>query len=481
MLYTKYRPITLDEVVGQQQHILTLQNQIKKGEYNHAYLFAGHRGCGKTTLARILARTICCEHPTEKGPCNSCENCNSILKGKSMDLLELDAASNNSIDNIKDLVASTNYHPTLLPKKIYIIDEVHSLSGSAFNALLKTLEEPPAHCIFILCTTELHKIPATIKSRCSIFQFKALPVEAIKERLSFVLKELSKPFDEEALNLIAKQSDGSMRDALSILEQLIISCERLTAEHVKKSLCLMNDDIVLSLLNFFQAKDGKSAVQFLNQLWEEGKNLSQLVDDLIQCITEAVVLKSSEGKAEIFQTDEYRDHLIKLTHKCRSSLLFWYIQQLGELRERIRNSLNPYMDVLLVLIKCCNPDLFDESEISLTERISFLEKKVENLWEKILSGSISETAQYQIQKAEKIYNAGDERNNSDFETVTDSVTENPFETKGNQNENFDYLSETEEAKLKEEEEKGGLLTSSDIDSIADDEGDTILGLLGGYL
>ena len=171
MLYSTYRPLTFQEVVGQDNHLLTLKKQIKSKKYDSAYLFAGHRGTGKTTIARILARTINCSNATENGPCNQCISCQSMLKNITLDFVELDAASHNSITDIKELVSSTRYLPTTLCKKIYIIDEVHNLSSSAFDALLKTIEEPPEHCIFILCTTELHKIPATIKSRCSIYQF----------------------------------------------------------------------------------------------------------------------------------------------------------------------------------------------------------------------------------------------------------------------------------------------------------------------
>ena len=170
MLYSTYRPQTLAEVEGQESNLVTLREQIKQKKYDSAYLFAGHRGTGKTTIARILERAICCESPTPDGPCNQCKNCLALLNNATLDCVELDAASHNSISDIKELVASTKYLPSVLPKKIYIIDEVHNLSSSAFDALLKTIEEPPAHCIFILCTTEIHKIPATIKSRCSIYQ-----------------------------------------------------------------------------------------------------------------------------------------------------------------------------------------------------------------------------------------------------------------------------------------------------------------------
>ena len=187
MLYSTYRPLNFKEVVGQDNNLITLKEQVKQKKYDSAYLFAGHRGTGKTTIARILARAINCKNASTDGPCNECDSCASMLKNATLDFVELDAASHNSINDIKELVSSTKYLPTTLKKKIYIIDEVHNLSTSAFDALLKTIEEPPEHCIFILCTTELHKIPATIRSRCSIYQFNAISIEIMHDRLVYKL------------------------------------------------------------------------------------------------------------------------------------------------------------------------------------------------------------------------------------------------------------------------------------------------------
>jgi len=376
MLYADYRPTNLKEVVGQEQNLVTLREQIKIQKYDSAYLFNGHRGTGKTSIARILSRSICCISTTEDGPCNVCQSCKTILTNSTLDFVELDAASHSSINDIKELISSTQYAPTVLSRKIYIIDEVHNLSSSAFDALLKTIEEPPAHCIFILCTTELHKIPATIKSRCSIYQFSAISISAISERLILVLNELNKDFEIDAINLIAKQADGSMRDALSIMEKLIISCNTLTIKHVKTILCLMDDEISIQILSSIIEREGIKAIELLKTIYGEGKNLAQLVDNLLQTLTDGVVLYSSKDMTSVYNTETYKATLYNLVNECDIQQLFWYIDQFCVLREKIRNSLNPYMDVMLYIIKCCNSKLFNESTHDILKRLSALENQI---------------------------------------------------------------------------------------------------------
>lgn len=385
MLYTTYRPQTLSQVAGQEQNLVTLREQIKSNKFDSAYLFAGHRGTGKTTIARILARTICCERPNDDGPCNECKHCRSILENSTLDCIELDAASHNSINDIKELINSTMYLPTVLPKKIYIIDEVHNLSSAAFDALLKTIEEPPVHCIFILCTTELHKIPSTIRSRCSIYQFRALSIETIRNRLIYVLNEQNKQYEEDAVNMIARQADGSLRDALSICEKLIITCDVLTEEHVKKSLCLIDDELTLDMIAYLIEGKGMKAISLLQKSYEEGKNLAQLIDNLLQGTTDGIVLYSSQGKAEIYNSDDYRNKLYATVINGSLELLFWYVEQFSQLRENIKSSMNPYMDVLLYLIKCCNPKLLDDSKNMLLQRIAELEEEIDKLNQRISS------------------------------------------------------------------------------------------------
>ena len=456
MLYSTYRPHTFKEVVGQESNIITLKEQCKTKKFDSAYLFAGHRGTGKTTIARILARTVCCEASNENGPCNQCQNCQSILEGKTLDCIELDAASHNSITDIKELIVSAQYMPTILPKKIYIIDEVHNLSAAAFDALLKTIEEPPEHCLFILCTTEMHKIPATIRSRCSIYQFRTISIDAICGRLSFVLTETGKQYEEDAIKLIAKQADGSMRDALSIAEKLIISCEKVTAEHVMKSLCLMDSEASLQMIRSIVKGDGWQAILLLQGISEEGKNLVQLVDNILQCCTDGIVLHASSGTAAIYNTKEYQDTLREIIDSCQIELLFWYVEQFSILREKIRNSLNPYMDILVYLIKCCNIKLPQNDTAIMLQRINALEEKLMNTHD-CCSGHIKDADKTELN--ENTVNHPDDSFCSNMEG-------NPF---------------TEDTEIPAEEQKDSVSAQEVKEETDDGMDDYILSLLGGHL
>lgn len=474
MLYTTYRPQTLSQVAGQEQNLVTLREQIKANTFDSAYLFAGHRGTGKTTIARILARTICCEHSTDDGPCNQCNNCRLILENSTLDCIELDAASHNSVNDIKELINSTKYLPTVLPKKIYIIDEVHNLSSAAFDALLKTIEEPPAHCVFILCTTELHKIPATIRSRCSIYQFNALAIETIRDRLIYILNEQKKDFKEDAVNMIARQADGSLRDALSIAEKLIITCDVLTVEHVKTSLCLIDDELTLQMIEYIIDGNGKQAISLLQRSYEEGKNLAQLVDNLLQGITDGIVLLSSQGKAEIYNTEDYQDKLFAIVSKGNLELLFWFIEQLSQLREEIRNSMNPYMDVMLHLMKCCNPELLDESRSMVLRRISQMENEIRELKEKLKTAAIAPIIEAKNDENDIPPAIITPEEISEAEEWQEIPEEIPFR------ENLAEELSTNESELKDEMDEADSGQTKDEDD-TENEDDDVLSLLSDYL
>ena len=383
MLHRTYRPQTLSEVCGQEQTLITLRAQIAENRFSSAYLFEGHRGTGKTSIARILARTICCDHPTADGPCNHCRNCRMILEEKTMDYIELDAASHNTIADIKELINSTSYLPSILPKKIYIIDEAHNLSKNAFDALLKTIEEPPEHCIFMLCTTELSKITVTIRSRCSIFTFSPLSIQTISGRLATVLDDIGKKYELKALETIAYQADGSMRDALSICDRLILSCDILTYTHVKNTLKLMDESITLQIIKCIISKDTKTGITYLKKIYEEGNNLSQLAENIIHTLAESIMLKSFNSSDELQNPATRNSELNMITKEVSIELIFWYTDQFCGLKEKIRNTLDPYMDTMLALVKCCNPDLLDGDKTYLLSRINKLENKIKDLYEKL--------------------------------------------------------------------------------------------------
>lgn len=479
MLYSTYRPQTFHEVAGQENNIKTLKEQCRSRKYDSAYLFAGHRGTGKTTIARILARTVCCENPSEEGPCNKCKNCRSILDSKTLDCIELDAASHNSISDIKELIVSTKYLPTTLPKKIYIIDEVHNLSTAAFDALLKTIEEPPEHCLFILCTTEIHKIPATIRSRCSIYQFSSLSIETICSRLIFVLNELGKQYEEDALKLIAKQADGSMRDALSIMEKLIISCEEVTVGHVTDSLCLMDNDVCLQIIKSIIESNGSQAIILLQKIYEEGKNLSQLVDNLLQCYADGIVLHTSTGNATIYNTQEYSTSLYEIIRSCQIEVLFWYIDQFSILREKIRNSLNPYMDILIYIVKCCNLKLSQDNVTLLSARISAVEEKIQKVQNCTLDISKVEKGTDENLTTDNIQIRSNQETDYSITSVDNSGYDSEFESLDRTvpfNMNFD------EPNSNVSNEKSPESPAESIEEENDDSvDDYIISLLGGHL
>ena len=282
-LYRKFRPKDFEDVKGQEHIVTTLKNQIKADRIGHAYLFCGTRGTGKTTIAKILARAVNCEHSVDGSPCNTCKTCRAILEGTSMNVIEIDAASNNGVDNIREIREEVAYRPTEGRYKVYIIDEVHMLSTGAFNALLKTLEEPPSYVIFILATTEAHKIPITILSRCQRYDFRRITVETIANRLTELMEKEGNDVEEKAIRYIAKAADGSMRDALSLLDQCIAFYlgETLTYEKVLENLGAVDTDIFSGLLRKILRQDTAGAVKTLEEIILQGKEMGQFVTDFI--------------------------------------------------------------------------------------------------------------------------------------------------------------------------------------------------------
>ena len=282
-LYRKARPKTFDEVKGQDHIVTTLKNQIRMGRVQHAYLFCGTRGTGKTSIAKIMARAINCTHAEDGNPCNECDSCKEILEGNSLNVVEMDAASNNGVDNIRDIVDAVRYRPTNGKYKVFIIDEVHMLSTGAFNALLKTLEEPPEWAVFILATTESGKIPQTILSRCQRYDFHRIGIDTIVEQMSALAKKEGAECEERALRFVARQADGSMRDALSLLDQCLAFHvgETLTYERALDTLGAADTDVYGELLGDVLAGDAGKCVLLFQQMMERGREAGQFVSDFI--------------------------------------------------------------------------------------------------------------------------------------------------------------------------------------------------------
>ena len=282
-LYRKFRPATFADVKGQEHIVTTLRNQIAAGRIGHAYLFTGTRGTGKTTVAKIVARMVNCEHPTQDGPCGECHTCKAIASGASMNVIEIDAASNNGVDNIREIVDEVAYSPAEGKYKVYIIDEVHMLSTGAFNALLKTLEEPPSYVIFILATTEVHKIPATILSRCQRYDFKRISLDTITDRLRELTEKEGVAAEEKALRYVAKVADGSMRDALSLLDQCIAFHigQELTMDKALDVLGAVDTTVFSRLLRCVIQKDVSACISLLEEVVMQGRELVQFVNDFV--------------------------------------------------------------------------------------------------------------------------------------------------------------------------------------------------------
>lgn len=292
-LYTRFRPNTFDEVIGQENIIKVFLNQLKAGSVSHAYLLCGIRGTGKTTLARLMAKAVNCLDPQKK-PCGACENCRSITEESHMDVIEIDAASNNGVDDVRELIDTVAYPPSVAEKKVYIIDEVHMLSQGAFNALLKTLEEPPSHVIFIFATTDPNKIPKTILSRCMRFDLRRITESDLVKRLGFVCESCSREIDEDALKLVAVNAEGSLRDALSILEQVMAIDEgTITREDVLESLHAVGDGKIIEIMDGVLSNDLEKAIVTCNNAFDEGKDEKQFLNDLLIYLRNMMLAKVS--------------------------------------------------------------------------------------------------------------------------------------------------------------------------------------------
>ena len=378
-LYRSYRPQNFEDVVGQEHIIRTLKNQIENNNVGHAYLFSGTRGTGKTSTAKIFARAVNCENSINQEPCNECEVCRDILNDNVMDVVEIDAASNNSVDDIRELRESVKYSPTKAKYKVYIIDEVHMLSQGAFNALLKTLEEPPSYVIFILATTEPHKIPATILSRCQRFDFKRVTVKDMTDRMKKICNEENIEVEEKALNLIARNSQGALRDALSILDQCIsFSDNKIEYKDAVELLGTVNIEQLFEMAQSIIDQDTKKSLQILNEFVVWGKDIRNLINDLIDHFRNLMVCKVSKDLDEIISLpEESIERLKKQSENVNINDLIRILNILSETQDSMKSSSNTRILAEVTMMKIAQP-LFDESKESLIKRIENLEKKIES-------------------------------------------------------------------------------------------------------
>ena len=378
-LYRKFRPTDFEEVKGQDHIVTTLKNQLNAGRIGHAYLFCGTRGTGKTTVAKILARAVNCENPQDGSPCNECSTCRAILSGTSTNVIEIDAASNNGVDNIREIREEVQYRPTQGRYKVYIIDEVHMLSPGAFNALLKTLEEPPEYVIFILATTEVNKIPVTILSRCQRYNFHRITIDTIAGRLMELLEKEGVKAEEKAVRYVAKAADGSMRDALSLLDQCIAFYlgQELTYSKVLEVLGTVDTEVFSRLLRRVIAGDAASAVRIFNDMVRSGKEVGQFVTDFTWYLRNLLLAQNSEDLEDVL--DVSTENLAQLREESRmldAGSLMRYIRILSDLSGQIRFASQKQILTEMALIRLTRPQM--ETDLSgLLERVRQLEKKME--------------------------------------------------------------------------------------------------------
>ena len=377
-LYRKYRPQTFDDVVGQLAVTQTLKSQLVSGKLSHAYLFTGSRGTGKTSSAKILAKAVNCENPQDGNPCNCCSACKAIDAGSCMDVLEIDAASNNGVDNVRDLRDDAIYTPSQVKMRVYIIDEVHMLSISAFNALLKIIEEPPEHLLFILATTELHKVPATILSRCQRFAFRRISQEDIAARLQYVAYQENIDMDDSAARVLARLADGGMRDGLSLLDQCASATDgELTAERVYSCLGIAGIHRCGTLMSYIADKDTKSALTLMNSLYAEGKDMGALLDELI-CLTRDFMVLKTAPKAGISMLSGVAtdSEVQELSQSFSSGELVRMMNLLQSTVSGFTRSSSRRMDAELCLINLCQPELNADMD-SVIARLTRVEEQIQ--------------------------------------------------------------------------------------------------------
>ena len=398
-LYRKWRPRVFGDVKGQDHIVTTLQNQIRSERIGHAYLFCGTRGTGKTSVAKIFAKAVNCEHPEDGSPCGECPSCQQIQAGTSLNVVEIDAASNNGVENIREIRDQVQYPPTEGKYRVYIIDEVHMLSTGAFNALLKTLEEPPSYVIFILATTEVHKIPITVLSRCQRYDFRRITVDTIADRLKELTDAEGMAVEDRALRYVAKAGDGSMRDALSLLDQCAAFHygEILTYENVLDVLGAVDNRVFRELFGALRSGQTKDCILRLEEMVIQGRELSQFVADFIWFLRNLLILKTADEAEELLDMSE--DNLKQLREDAAladENVLMRYIRVFSEVLNQIRFAAQKRVLVELAFIRLTKPEM-EQSMDAVLERLERLERQMEEgipaaPWPGNMAGDGSQTA-----------------------------------------------------------------------------------------
>ncbi|MDP3057704.1 MAG: DNA polymerase III subunit gamma/tau [bacterium] len=398
VLYRKYRPKNFSEIIGQEKTVKILTSAVGSGRVAHAYLFTGPRGTGKTTIARILAKAINCTARIGGEPCNKCENCVTLNTGRTFDVVEIDAASNTGVDNIRDLKESIGFSPTHLKYKVFIIDEVHMLSKGAFNALLKMLEEPPEHAIFVLATTEIHKIPPTIISRVQRFDFRKFRLDEIVERLKDITKQEKVKVEKGVLEVIALSADGGMRDAESMLGQIIsleAPGEEIKLAEVKMVLGLTDTESVLKFIGFISKNQFKEAIIFLNEITFEGQDLEQFAGSLIDIFRKITILKTNRDLKKYVlsdSTEEQAEKLLKLAEVFSEQELLWIFKKLITAKIEIKSAVLPQIPLEITLIEY---DIFKNNRFAVGKKAEAAveakkEPKIEIIAKKKLNENVIE-------------------------------------------------------------------------------------------